>query len=300
MNNFFQDNHEAIRNNTGAFHVYQNRFLRSKVSDISSFTGIVSAIVQNSSVGSASFMNDISASNLHIQGNEIYNTTKTAIIVSIGNAVMLDNLIRNPFDTPSVVVKAANVTMAGNTFAGVKKWPVIPFQLPFNHGRGAYATNGHPVELAVDGDPLTYFICGMFGYQSGVKWHSPYKTKKVVTKYPLTSAINNEGLNAPNLDPKDFEIWASNDWGDTWTFMDRQTNVIFNQRLERKEFTFINTTPYSMYEIRVKKNRIDETPRNGNWVSFAEFELTDANGNNVSTTPNSFVCGTDEDWQKHY
>src|SRR5436190_3370577 len=51
-NNYFQDNNIAIRNVQGAFQAYDNRFVRSKVTDINSVTAMVSSIVNNVSLGS--------------------------------------------------------------------------------------------------------------------------------------------------------------------------------------------------------------------------------------------------------
>jgi Pectate lyase superfamily protein len=59
MNCFFQDNGEAIRDNTGAYHAYENVFLRSKVADMSCYSSMGSAIVNNVSVGSKRFLYDI-------------------------------------------------------------------------------------------------------------------------------------------------------------------------------------------------------------------------------------------------
>src|SRR5204863_5258425 len=55
-NNYFEDNNIAIRNADGAFNAYDNRFVRSKVTDLDSVFNMVSSIVDNVSLGSRSFI----------------------------------------------------------------------------------------------------------------------------------------------------------------------------------------------------------------------------------------------------
>ena len=69
-------------NAQGAFQAYDNRFVRSKVTDINSVTNMMSSIVNNVSLGSRSFIGN--AQNIGfgsfladglIQGNQVYATT---------------------------------------------------------------------------------------------------------------------------------------------------------------------------------------------------------------------------------
>src|SRR5262249_4355700 len=80
--NYFEDNNVAIRNAAGAFQAYDNRFVRSKVTDLNSVTNMNSSIVNNVSLGSRSFIGN--AQNIGwgsfladalIQGNKVYAAT---------------------------------------------------------------------------------------------------------------------------------------------------------------------------------------------------------------------------------
>src|SRR6266508_5750596 len=73
--NYFEDNNIAIRNVAGDFDAYDNRFVRSKVTDINSVTNMHSSIVNNVSLGSRSFIGNAQnigwgsfLADAHIQG----------------------------------------------------------------------------------------------------------------------------------------------------------------------------------------------------------------------------------------
>lgn len=72
------------------------------------------------------------------------------------------------------------------------------------------------------------------------------QTPRIITAYLLTS-----GNDAPERDPKNFNLTASND-GQTWTVLDTRTNVEFPIPLPRKDtksFSFNNSTPYRFYRL---------------------------------------------------
>src|SRR5262249_25105115 len=114
---YFEDNRVAIQDVTGAFHAYENRFVRSKTADLASYTNMESSVVNNISLGSASFASKLSG-NLHFQGNKIYGTT--SIPFDLGQtapATMIDNLVRGPDNLPQVQIPGfvQNATYGANT-----------------------------------------------------------------------------------------------------------------------------------------------------------------------------------------
>ena len=52
---YFEDNNVAIHNAAGAFHAYENRFVRSQTADLRAGVYMVSSVVNNVSLGSKSF-----------------------------------------------------------------------------------------------------------------------------------------------------------------------------------------------------------------------------------------------------
>ena len=69
-----------------------------------------------------------------------------------------------------------------------------------------------------------------YQYTSGIR--------AVVTEYTITSAND-----AQERDPKDWRLLGSNDGGATWVTLDTRTNsATWTARLQKKSFTFTNTT----------------------------------------------------------
>ena len=82
-------------------------------------------------------------------------------------------------------------------------------------------------------------------------------------QYTLTSAND-----APERDPRDWTMRGSND-GQTWTTLDRQTNQMFTERFQSKDYRLANTTAYRYY-------RLDITSNNGGPIlQLAEVALSD-------------------------
>jgi hypothetical protein len=67
--------------------------------------------------------------------------------------------------------------------------PLRVIQQPFDHGQGASAVNGHPIEASTDGDPATYAVLGMFNPLAGWQWTSPGFQETALT-YALTPGPN--------------------------------------------------------------------------------------------------------------
>ena len=100
---------------------------------------------------------------------------------------------------------------------------------------------GEGIAMLVDGTINTKYLTG--GAATWMMWKMDREF--IATYYTLTS-----GNDAPERDPKNWILEGSND-GENWTELDRQDEVKFNSRFERKIFLINNTTPYSHYRLNV-------------------------------------------------
>ncbi|WP_222592827.1 glycoside hydrolase family 55 protein [Meiothermus hypogaeus] len=293
--NYFEDNTTAMFNAAGAFHVYENRFVRSKEADLRSGVNMVSSLVNNLSVGSKAFIRGFLA-NVYLQGNRVYATTGTPLdLTNADPVVLVDNMVQAPAGQPAVRLPGANALLIGNTFSGPTYWPVRVPEQPFNHGFGTIA---QPIELAVDGNPSTYTTLGMWRYEAGIQWNTPPGTRRTAVRYALSSA---QGLPDARPDPQDFALFGSNDWGSSWVRLDLRTGERFSPG-QRKEYVLASPQAFALYELRVLKNALGQVPGQepGGWVSLAEFELLDNTGKRITAEVGGLVQGADEDWGRLY
>ncbi|WP_448213667.1 discoidin domain-containing protein [Colwellia sp. MEBiC06753] len=72
---------------------------------------------------------------------------------------------------------------------------------------------------------------------------------QVVNTLTITSAND-----APARDPENFTLSASNDGGETWVVVGSWVGEAFDDRFERKTFSFANTLAYGSYRLNVTKN----------------------------------------------
>lgn len=75
-----------------------------------------------------------------------------------------------------------------------------------------------------------------------------FEEEKVVNFYQLTS-----GNDAPDRDPRDWEILGSND-GENWEVLDERSDQTFSDRNQTREFYFENDTAYTHYRFNVVNN----------------------------------------------
>ena len=69
---------------------------------------------------------------------------------------------------------------------------------------------------------------------------------------------------------------------------------------QTKVYTIQNPGAYSSYELQIEKTANGSTPGTGGWVSLAEFELRDSDGQNIARDPASLLMGADEQWGQIY
>jgi hypothetical protein len=301
--NYFEDNNIAIRNVGGDFNAYDNRFVRSKVTDINSVFNMVSSIVNNVSLGSRSFIGNAQnigfgsfIANADIQGNKVYAATDIPLdLTQTTSATLIDNLIQGPSGVPEVLMNnngRNEALFVGNTFASTNSWPIRVTQQPFDHGQGAAAVIGHPIEASTDGDPATYAVLGMFNPLAGWQWTSPGFTETALT-YALTPGPDS------SKNPMDWVLYGSNDFGQTLTQLDARTGQTFSGQ-QTNVYTIQNAGAYSNYELRIEKTANGSTPGTGGWVSLAELGLLDGAGRNIVRDPGSLLMGADESWGQMY
>jgi predicted alpha-1,2-mannosidase len=94
-----------------------------------------------------------------------------------------------------------------------------------------------------------------------------------VVHYALTSAND-----AAERDPRDWTLQGSND-GQAWTTLDTQTDQVFSERFQKREYRFTNTTAYRHYRLDITRNS------GANIVQLAELELS--NGDTTPAPPSS-------------
>jgi hypothetical protein len=108
------------------------------------------------------------------------------------------------------------------------------------------------IDNSIDTKYLTFHNEGWVQYQT----NSLY----TVARYAITSAEDVE-----ERDPFTWTLQGSTN-GSTWTTIDTRTNEDFPSRLQRREFTFNNTTAYSQYKLQMTNNW-------GSILQLAEWEI---------------------------
>ncbi|MFL5801252.1 MAG: discoidin domain-containing protein [Roseiflexaceae bacterium] len=107
-----------------------------------------------------------------------------------------------------------------------------------------------------------------------------------IVRYALTSAND-----APERDPRDWMLQGSQD-GQNWTTLDTQTNQLFADRFQTKEYGFANTTAYLYYRLNITRNN------GGPLLQLAELQLSPLSGGNTTLgDPKSWVLYGSHDGQ---
>lgn len=110
-----------------------------------------------------------------------------------------------------------------------------------DHGDGPTGNEGS-LKL-IDGDVNTKMFLG--GWTSDWYAQQELTEPQIVTSYSITS-----GNDAPDRDPKNWELSGSTD-GITWTVIDTRTDQTFADRNETKKFLADNSTAYQFYRLNV-------------------------------------------------
>ena len=297
----FQNCYVGVDLNVGYCQVYGNVFLNSKWFDIGGGNTYQSVAINNTSFNSASFWNKGPG---YLRGNKIYSNVDSFYMVG---AVGFDNIIRAGNTTyPIQRIAGINITgnhnlLVGNTYSTSHRlypfgWPVQPPFSNFNHAVGAGYLIGHPIEKAIDNDSTTWFTCGESQPSSGLRWNCLPSNPRVVTKYTVRQGTQ-AGDTASN--PLKWQFRGSNDWGNSWTILDTQSNQHWTWR-QKKTFNILNTNAYSLYEFNILLNADSLAPGQGGWYSFSDIQMFDASGYDITQDTTGLLTGADEYWGGYY
>ncbi len=111
----FEDCGRGIHNNMGGYQAFENVFLRSKESDLSTQNNHVFNIVRNTSIGSKRFIG-VFAARGYVQGNRIFDPLDA--IAMPATECMIDNVVRSREGQsgPCLLATSKNCFLVGNTF----------------------------------------------------------------------------------------------------------------------------------------------------------------------------------------
>lgn len=114
--------------------------------------------------------------------------------------------------------------------------------------------------MLIDGDHYTKWFDPGFKPSMWIQIQLEGGAKESCASYRLVS-----GNDRPERDPKGWELHGSNDNGKTWTLLDKQSNVVFKDRLEAREFPIEKPAPFNTYKLVVTDC--------SHGVQLSEFEL---------------------------
>lgn len=184
---------------------------------------------------------------------------------SVGNTLAFDtyrlNITKNKGD--DTLMQIAEIGLVGS------KLPDL------NHGKtaGVIITARNAISEAEAGSMA-------FDGKTDTKWldHNEWKGAPteanpswVQAQLPAPATVNKLAIisanDADSRDPQNFNIEASND-GVNWTKLASWVGEGFEQRLERKVFSFSNQLAFNYYKVNITKNKGDDT-----LMQVAEIEL---------------------------
>lgn len=285
----FEDCGKGIFNYAGGYQAYENVFLRSKEFDVGSINNMYFSFVNNTSIGSKTFLKGIGQ---YVRGNRIYNTTDPLAINVTSDLILIDNLVSSRPGTTGAVVNCGSSTLSvGNTF-NVAGWPIHPV-----HPLPGAAMLRQDLEKAMDGDPSTEFVdagCSdlrlyekhpNYNEPFAIQWNAPDGGAKKVASYTLTSGTD------PLFDPRDFRLLGAEAPGGPWTVLDTQQNVTFGGRQEKKDFVVKEPRAFPVVRLESAANTSGTMG-----MRLAEFEFLDEQGRNVVKDSACLITGRYEKW----
>jgi hypothetical protein len=256
---------------------------------------LVSPAIITLSLANAAFANIVQDESFNARFNEV-NVAITAAME--GDTLALTPVRERLFATVSAVpflaelgVTAESVIDVGLSFALASddSGPVQEVTTSANlasatiTGR-ARISDGEAETMAFDKDSSTKWLDnGGVPTAAEPSWvQLQFTEAHAVSSLFITSAND-----APERDPENFDLLASND-GENWLTLASFLGESFDERFERKEFSFSNGLEYSFYRLNITKNKGDTS-----LMQLAEIQLvgpvyaskdhTDPVGSNVIT-----------------
>ncbi|MFC3120602.1 discoidin domain-containing protein [Agaribacter flavus] len=129
----------------------------------------------------------------------------------------------------------------------------------------AFISDGENQDKAFDGDANTKWLdnAGVPSIEDPSWVQIDLVEAKTVNTLSLTSAND-----APERDPENFSVWASNDGGNSWIELAAWIGESFDERFQQRNFVFSNLLPFSTYRFNITKNF-----GNSNLMQIAEIGL---------------------------
>jgi hypothetical protein len=289
----FEDCGRGIYNRMGGYQAYQNVFLRSKEMDIGSMNGMCFAVVNNTSIGSKTFLAG-GAETAYLRGNRVFNTADRTAVDLGADLVMLDNtFVSRPGARGAVVsLRGSGSLLVGNAFTA-GDWPVRPHVSPHPNA----GTLKQDLHKAFDGDPKTELVdvgCNdahnpPHPSSPGVlQWNAPEGRRRKVLKYTVTAG------SATKDAPRDFRLLGSQFSGQGWTVLDVQKDQSWSVG-EKKTFVLRHPGAFRVYRLAVTAN-CTGTPG----MRIAEFELLDDAGADLTQDNDCLMTSRNEAWGQFY
>ncbi|MGA2067072.1 MAG: glycosyl hydrolase family 28-related protein [Thermoguttaceae bacterium] len=289
----FEDCGRGIYNRMGGYQAYQNVFLRSRELDIGSMNGMCFAVVNNTSIGSKTFLAG-SAGNAYLRGNRVFHTAAATAVDLAADLVLLDNtFVSRPAATGAVVnLPGSGCLSAGNTFT-VAAWPVRPKASPHPNA----GTLKQDLHKAFDHDPKTELVdVGCNDAHNGphrsvpgvLQWNAPAGRPRKVVEYTLTAGSVTKDA------PRDFQLLGSQFPGHGWTLLDAEQGRTWTAG-EKKTFAISRPGAFHVYRLAVTANTAG-TPG----MRVAEFELLDDAGADLTQDKDCLMTGRNEAWGQLY
>jgi hypothetical protein len=289
----FEDCGRGIYNRMGGYQAYENVFLRSKEMDIGSMNGMCFAAVNNTSIGSKTFL-AATANTGYLRGNRVYHTADPVAVNLSCPLVMLDNTLVSRPETsgPVVNLHPAGSLLVGNTFTA-ERWPVRPNASPHPNA----GTLKQDLVKAFDHDPATELAdagCNDAhnpphpSIPGSIQWNGANGSRRKVVRYTVTCGSELKQA------PRDFRLLGSQFPGSAWTVLDERKDQTWSRRGQKKEFVLRDPGAFSVYRFEVTAN-VAETPG----MRLAELELLDEAGKAVTDDKDCLMTGRNEPWGQH-
>lgn len=186
-------------------------------------------------------------------------------LLSVDNALAFEtyrlNITKNKGD--DTLMQVAEIEFIGPALPGL------------NHGRtdGAIITARNRIgdaeaeTMAFDGDVNTKWL----DHNDWAGAPTVEDPSWVQVQLPAAATVNKLGIVSANdadaRDPENFDLLASND-GTNWIVLNSWIGESFDERFERKQFSFGNDLSFSFYRLNITKNKGDDT-----LMQVAEIEL---------------------------
>ena len=186
---------------------------------------------------------------------------------ALAQAAELADAPVNPTDAYVAMARIRNeIRRLGPAVPEAGLFALNQFELDDLSGLNLSASGDNPpnqtARQAFDGNPDTKWLAFT---PEGAWIQYAFAEPVRIPGYAITSAED-----APERDPKDWQLLGSND-GKSWTTLDRRTGERWSKRLQKRHFKIRNNGPYRLYRLDITAVRDVNT---ANSVQIGEIEFT--------------------------